>query len=150
MTGKWDGCREWILSRKKTIVIVLVVLIVGVFGIRYIQQRHLEKVFRTQITAARLSGQTYVQMANDENRTEYVKQLKALADLYGTVREKEEGADIIQDILTSSYDILETDKEQAALLGDLVDGLQVLEWDIYDESGQAYLCFLEFVKANKS
>ena len=55
---------------------------------------------------------------------------------------------ISADYLSSSYDILEVDKDQVYQLSDLRHGLRFLKSDLYDESGRASDSFLTFIKAN--
>ena len=55
---------------------------------------------------------------------------------------------ISADYLSSSYDILEVDKDRVYQLSDLRHGLRFLKSDFYDESGRASDSFMNFIKAN--
>ena len=55
---------------------------------------------------------------------------------------------LLVDYLSSSYDILEVDKDRVYQLSDLRHGLRFLKSDLYDESGSASDSFLTFIKAN--
>ncbi|MCD7825659.1 MAG: hypothetical protein LUH14_06855 [Clostridiaceae bacterium] len=90
---------------------------------------------------------------SDANRIEFIKSLKNLVVMYAEIRDRENGdkaynAKLICDFLSSSYDILEIDKNQISQLDDLLDGLHMLKLDVFDESGRANDCILDFVKAN--
>ena len=73
--------------------------------------------------------------------------------MYAEIRDHEDdnkayNAKLVCDFLSSSYDILEVDKNQVCQLNKLLKALQLLKLDPFDESGRAYDCILDFVKAN--
>ena len=90
---------------------------------------------------------------SDANRNKYIMELKKLVVAYSKLRDFEKGnkkynIKLLVDYLSSSYDILEVDKDRVYQLSDLRHGLRFLKSDLYDESGSASDSFLTFIKAN--
>ncbi len=98
-------------------------------------------------------GEKYRDEQSEEIRNEYIMELKKLVVAYSKLRDFEKGnkkynIKLLADYLSSSYDILEVDKDQVYQLSDLRHGLRFLKSDLYDESGRASDSFLNFIKAN--
>lgn len=98
-------------------------------------------------------GEKYRDEQSEEIRNEYIMELKKLVVAYSKLRDFEKGnkkynIKLLADYLSSSYDILEVDKDRVYQLSDLRHGLRFLKSDLYDESGSASDSFLTFIKAN--
>lgn len=107
----------------------------------------------THIERAIQVGEKYRDEQSEEIRNEYIMELKKLVVAYSKLRDFEKGnkkynIKLLADYLSSSYDILEVDKDQVYQLSDLRHGLRFLKSDLYDESGRASDSFLNFIKAN--
>ncbi len=107
----------------------------------------------THIERAIQVGEKYRDEQSEEIRNEYIMELKKLVVAYSKLRDFEKGnkkynIKLLADYLSSSYDILEVDKDRVYQLSDLRHGLQFLKSDFYDESGRASDSFLTFIKAN--
>ena len=107
----------------------------------------------THIERAIQVGEKYRDEQSEEIRNEYIMELKKLVVAYSKLRDFEKGnkkynIKLLADYLSSSYDILEVDKDQVYQLSDLRHGLRFLKSDLYDESGSASDSFLTFIKAN--
>lgn len=107
----------------------------------------------THIERAIQVGEKYRDEQSEEIRNEYIMELKKLVVAYSKLRDFEKGnkkynIKLLADYLSSSYDILEVDKDQVYQLSDLRHGLRLLKSDLYDESGRASDSFLNFIKAN--
>ena len=107
----------------------------------------------THIERAIQVGEKYRDEQSEEIRNEYIMELKKLVVAYSKLRDFEKGnkkynIKLLADYLSSSYDILEVDKDQVYQLSDLRHGLRFLKSDLYDESGRASDSFLTFIKAN--
>lgn len=107
----------------------------------------------THIERAIQVGEKYRDEQSEEIRNEYIMELKKLVVAYSKLRDFEKGnkkynIKLLVDYLSSSYDILEVDKDQVYQLSDLRHGLRFLKSDLYDESGRASDSFLNFIKAN--
>lgn len=113
----------------------------------------LKKDCSTHIERAIQVGEKYRDEQNEEIRNEYIIELKKLVVAYAKLRDFEKGnkkynIKLLADYLSSSYDILEVDKDRVYQLSDLRHGLRFLKSDFYDESGRASDSFLTFIKAN--
>ena len=107
----------------------------------------------THIERAIQMGEKYRDEQSEEIRNEYIMELKKLVVAYSKLRDFEKGnkkynIKLLADYLSSSYDILEVDKDRVYQLSDLRHGLRFLKSDFYDESGRASDSFLTFIKAN--
>ena len=107
----------------------------------------------THIERAIQVGEKYRDEQSEEIRNEYIMELKKLVVAYSKLRDFEKGnkkynIKLLVDYLSSSYDILEVDKDRVYQLSDLRHGLRFLKSDLYDESGRASDSFLNFIKAN--
>ena len=107
----------------------------------------------THIERAIQVGEKYRDEQSEEIRNEYIMELKKLVVAYSKLRDFEKGnkkynIKLLVDYLSSSYDILEVDKDRVYQLSDLRHGLRFLKSDLYDESGSASDSFLTFIKAN--
>ena len=139
----------------KYFIVILVLIITSVFvGFEIIKSKQLEKEYHNNIVETITVGEKYNNEKSDANRSKFIKRLKELVVIYAEIRDREDGdrsydAKWLCDLLSSSYDILEVDKNQANELNSLLEGLQNLESDLYDESGMANIHFQNFIKANK-
>ena len=78
---------------------------------------------------------------SDANRDKYIMELKKLVVAYSKLRDFEKGnkkynIKLLVDYLSSSYDILEVDKDRVYQLSDLRHGLRFLKSDLYDGIGK--------------
>lgn len=142
-----------IVRSKYFVAIIVVIILVFFVGYRTVQSHYMEKEYHNTITAAIKAGEKYNNAKNDENREEFINTLKDLVSMYGEMREREKGdkaynAKWLHLWLSSSYDILEVDKNQVERLGDLLNGLNLLETDPLDISGSGGDSILRFVRAN--
>lgn len=113
----------------------------------------LKKDCSTHIDLAIQVDEKYRNEPSDANRNKYIMELKKLVVAYSKLRDFEKGnkkynIKLLVDYLSSSYDILEVDKDRVYQLSDLRHGLRFLKSDLYDESGSASDSFLTFIKAN--
>lgn len=133
-------------------------IIISIFVLCYIiyynaKSNYLKKDYCNNIDKAIQAGEMYNNEPSDTNRIEFIKALRNLVVMYAEIRDYEDGnkaynAKLLCDFLSSSYDILEVDKNQVCQLDNLLDALQLLKLDPFDESGRANDCILDFVKAN--
>lgn len=134
-------------------MIILSICVLGYILYCNVKSNYQKKDYANTIDKAIQTGEMYRNEPSDTNRTEFIKELKDLVVMYAGIRDGEEGdkaynAKMLCDFLSSSYDILEVDKNQVCQLSSLLDALQLLKSDPFDESGRANDCILDFVKAN--
>ncbi|MDD7402567.1 MAG: hypothetical protein SO170_02870 [Butyribacter sp.] len=137
----------------KWFMIILSICVLGYILYCNVKSNYQKKDYANTIDKAIQTGEMYRNEPSDTNRTEFIKELKDLVVMYAGIRDGEEGdkaynAKMLCDFLSSSYDILEVDKNQVCQLSSLLDALQLLKSDPFDESGRANDCILDFVKAN--
>ncbi len=141
---------------KKRITYLIIIFCLFAFcNITYhsLKSASLKKDCSTHIDLAIQVGEKYRDEQSEEIRNEYIMELKKLVVAYSKLRDFEKGnkkynIKLLADYLSSSYDILEVDKDRVYQLSDLRHGLQFLKSDFYDESGRASDSFLTFIKAN--
>lgn len=137
----------------KFFAIILIGIVVICFVLYRSEEANNLGNYLKNIDNAIQAGEKYYNEVSDANRIEFVEALKHLVVMYAEIRDRKNGdeaynAKLLCDFLSSSYDILEVDKNYAVQLNDLLDGLHMLELDSVDESGRAIDCILNFVKAN--
>lgn len=148
--------RWQIHNMKKRITYLIIIFCLFAFcNITYhsLKSASLKKDCSTHIDLAIQVGEKYRDEQSEEIRNEYIMELKKLVVAYSKLRDFEKGnkkynIKLLADYLSSSYDILEVDKDRVYQLSDLRHGLQFLKSDFYDESGRASDSFLTFIKAN--
>ena len=141
---------------KKRIKYLIIIFCLFAFcNITYhsLKSASLKKDCSTHIDLAIQVDEKYRNEPSDANRNKYIMELKKLVVAYSKLRDFEKGnkkynIKLLADYLSSSYDILEVDKDQVYQLSDLRHGLRFLKSDLYDESGRASDSFLNFIKAN--
>lgn len=141
---------------KKRIKYLIIIFCLFAFcNITYhsLKSASLKKDCSTHIDLAIQVDEKYRNEPSDANRNKYIMELKKLVVAYSKLRDFEKGnkkynIKLLADYLSSSYDILEVDKDRVYQLSDLRHGLQFLKSDFYDESGRASDSFLTFIKAN--
>ena len=152
-----DTSVRWpIYNMKKWIkYFIIVFCLFALCNITYHALRYnsFKKDCSTHIERAIQVGEKYRDEQSEEIRNEYIMELKKLVVAYSKLRDFEKGnkkynIKLLADYLSSSYDILEVDKDQVYQLSDLRHGLRFLKSDLYDESGRASDSFLNFIKAN--
>lgn len=148
--------RWQIHNMKKRIKYLIIIFCLFAFcNITYhsLKSASLKKDCSTHIDLAIQVDEKYRNEPSDANRNKYIMELKKLVVAYSKLRDFEKGnkkynIKLLADYLSSSYDILEVDKDRVYQLSDLRHGLQFLKSDFYDESGRASDSFLTFIKAN--
>ena len=148
--------RWQIHNMKKRIKYLIIIFCLFAFcNITYhsLKSASLKKDCSTHIDLAIQVDEKYRNEPSDANRNKYIMELKKLVVAYSKLRDFEKGnkkynIKLLVDYLSSSYDILEVDKDQVYQLSDLRHGLRFLKSDLYDESGSASDSFLTFIKAN--
>ena len=148
--------RWQIHNMKKRIKYLIIIFCLFAFcNITYhsLKSASLKKDCSTHIDLAIQVDEKYRNEQNEEIRNEYIIELKKLVVAYSKLRDFEKGnkkynIKLLVDYLSSSYDILEVDKDRVYQLSDLRHGLRFLKSDLYDESGSASDSFLTFIKAN--
>ena len=148
--------RWQIHNMKKRIKYLIIIFCLFAFcNITYhsLKSASLKKDCSTHIDLAIQVDEKYRNEPSDANRNKYIMELKKLVVAYSKLRDFEKGnkkynIKLLADYLSSSYDILEVDKDQVYQLSDLRHGLRFLKSDLYDESGSASDSFLTFIKAN--
>lgn len=148
--------RWQIHNMKKRIKYLIIIFCLFAFcNITYhsLKSASLKKDCSTHIDLAIQVDEKYRNEPSDANRNKYIMELKKLVVAYSKLRDFEKGnkkynIKLLVDYLSSSYDILEVDKDRVYQLSDLRHGLQFLKSDFYDESGRASDSFLTFIKAN--
>ena len=141
---------------KKRIKYLIIIFCLFAFcNITYhsLKSASLKKDCSTHIDLAIQVDEKYRNEPSDANRNKYIMELKKLVVAYSKLRDFEKGnkkynIKLLVDYLSSSYDILEVDKDRVYQLSDLRHGLRFLKSDLYDESGSASDSFLTFIKAN--
>ena len=141
---------------KKRIKYLIIIFCLFAFcNITYhsLKSASLKKDCSTHIDLAIQVDEKYRNEPRDANRNKYIMELKKLVVAYSKLRDFEKGnkkynIKLLVDYLSSSYDILEVDKDRVYQLSDLRHGLRFLKSDLYDESGSASDSFLTFIKAN--
>ena len=141
---------------KKRIKYLIIIFCLFAFcNITYhsLKSASLKKDCSTHIDLAIQVDEKYRNEPSDANRNKYIMELKKLVVAYSKLRDFEKGnkkynIKLLVDYLSSSYDILEVDKDRVYQLSDLRHGLRFLKSDLYDESGSASVSFLTFIKAN--
>ena len=148
--------RWQIHNMKKRIKYLIIIFCLFAFcNITYhsLKSASLKKDCSTHIDLAIQVDEKYRNEPSDANRNKYIMELKKLVVAYSKLRDFEKGnkkynIKLRVDYLSSSYDILEVDKDRVYQLSDLRHGLRFLKSDLYDESGSASDSFLTFIKAN--
>lgn len=148
--------RWQIHNMKKRIKYLIIIFCLFAFcNITYhsLKSASLKKDCSTHIDLAIQVDEKYRNEPSDANRNKYIMELKKLVVAYSKLRDFEKGSKkynikLLVDYLSSSYDILEVDKDRVYQLSDLRHGLRFLKSDLYDESGSASDSFLTFIKAN--
>ena len=148
--------RWQIHNMKKRIKYLIIIFCLFAFcNITYhsLKSASLKKDCSTHIDLAIQVDEKYRNEPSDANRNKYIMELKKLVVAYSKLRDFEKGnkkykIKLLVDYLSSSYDILEVDKDRVYQLSDLRHGLRFLKSDLYDESGSASDSFLTFIKAN--
>ena len=148
--------RWQIHNMKKRIKYLIIIFCLFAFcNITYhsLKSASLKKDCSTHIDLAIQVDEKYRNEPSDANRNKYIMELKKLFVAYSKLRDFEKGnkkynIKLLVDYLSSSYDILEVDKDRVYQLSDLRHGLRFLKSDLYDESGSASDSFLTFIKAN--
>ena len=148
--------RWQIHNMKKRIKYLIIIFCLFAFcNITYhsLKSASLKKDCSTHIDLAIQVDEKYRNEPSDANRNKYIMELKKLVVAYSKLRDFENGNNmyyikLLVDFLSSSYDILEVDKDRVYQLSDLRHGLRFLKSDLYDESGSASDSFLTFIKAN--
>ena len=148
--------RWQIHNMKKRIKYLIIIFCLFAFcNITYhsLKSASLKKDCSTHIDLAIQVDEKYRNEPSDANRNKYIMELKKLVVAYSKLRDFEKGnkkynIKPLVDYLSSSYDILEVDKDRVYQLSDLRHGLRFLKSDLYDESGSASDSFLTFIKAN--
>ena len=148
--------RWQIHNMKKRIKYLIIIFCLFAFcNITYhsLKSASLKKDCSTHIDLAIQVDEKYRNEPSDANRNKYIMELKKLVAAYSKMRDFEKGNKTYNiklqvDYLSSSYDILEVDKDRVYQLSDLRHGLRFLKSDLYDESGSASDSFLTFIKAN--
>ena len=148
--------RWQIHNMKKRIKYLIIIFFLFAFcNITYhsLKSASLKKDCSTHIDLAIQVDEKYRNEPSDANRNKYIMELKKLVVAYSKLRDFEKGnkkynIKLLVDYLSSSYDILEVDKDRVYQLSDLRHGLRFLKSDLYDESGSASDSFLTFIKAN--
>ena len=148
--------RWQIHNMKKRIKYLIIIFCLFAFcNITYhsLKSASLKKDCSTHIDLAIQVDEKYRNEPSDANRNKYIMELKKLVVAYSKLRDFEKGnkkhkIKLLGDYLSSSYDILEVDKDRVYQLSDLRHGLRFLKSDLYDESGSASDSFLTFIKAN--
>lgn len=148
--------RWQIHNMKKRIKYLIIIFCLFAFcNIAYhsLKSASLKKDCSTHIDLAIQVDEKYRNEPSDANRNKYIMELKKLVVAYSKLRDFEKGnkkynIKLLVDYLSSSYDILEVDKDRVYQLSDLRHGLRFLKSDLYDESGSASDSFLTFIKAN--
>ena len=143
-------------NMKKRIKYLIIIFCLFAFcNITYhsLKSASLKKDCSTHIDLAIQVDEKYRNEPSDANRNKYIMELKKLVVAYSKLRDFEKGnkkynIKLLVDYLSSSYDILEVDKDRVYQLSDLRHGLRFLKSDLYDESGSASDSFLTFIKAN--
>lgn len=138
---------------KYFIIILVGIAVIGFVFHQNAKSNYLKKNYCNNIDKAILVGEKYSNELNDTNRIKFIKELKNLVFMYAEIRDSEDGnkaynAKFLCVFLSSAYDILEVDKNQADQLNDLLDALHMLKLDPFDESGEALDRILSFVKAS--
>lgn len=142
------------MKRKMKWFIIILSIFVLCYLIYYnVKSNYLKKDYFNNIDKAIQAGEMYSNEPSDTKRIEFVKALRNLVVMYAEIRDYEDGdkaynAKLLCDFLSSSYDILEVNNNQVCQLNHLLDALQLLKLDPFDESGRANDCILDFVKAN--
>ena len=141
--------------KKRIKYLIIIFCLFALCNITYHALRYnsFKKDCSTHIERAIQVGEKYRDEQSEEIRNEYIMELKKLVVAYSKLRDFEKGnkkynIKLLADYLSSSYDILEVDKDQVYQLSDLRHGLRFLKSDLYDESGRASDSFLNFIKAN--
>ena len=141
--------------KKRIKYLIIIFCLFALCNITYHALRYnsFKKDCSTHIERAIQVGEKYRDEQSEEIRNEYIMELKKLVVAYSKLRDFEKGnkkynIKLLADYLSSSYDILEVDKDRVYQLSDLRHGLQFLKSDFYDESGRASDSFLTFIKAN--
>ena len=139
---------------KCSIIILAVLAVICFVCCQISESNNLKRNYHNNICKSITAGEKYSDGKNDIDRTEFIEALKDLVIMYAEIRDRENGdksydAKLLCDLLSSSYDILEVDKDQISQLDDLLDGLHMLKLDLYDKSGRANDYILHFVKANR-
>ena len=148
--------RWQIHNMKKRIKYLIIIFCLFAFcNITYhsLKSASLKKDCSTHIDLAIQVDEKYRNEPSDANRNKYIMELKKLVVAYSKLRDFEKGnkkynIKLLVDYSSSSYDILEVDKDRVYQLSDLRHGLRFLKSDLYDESGSASDSFLTFIKAN--
>lgn len=148
--------RWQIHNMKKRIKYLIIIFCLFAFcNITYhsLKSASLKKDCSTHIDLAIQVDEKYRNEPSDANRNKYIMELKKLVVAYSKLRDfekcnKKYNIKLLVDYLSSSYDILEVDKDRVYQLSDLRHGLRFLKSDLYDESGSASDSFLTFIKAN--
>ena len=144
--------RWQIHNMKKRIKYLIIIFCLFAFcNITYhsLKSASLKKDCSTHIDLAIQVDEKYRNEPSDANRNKYIMELKKFVVAYSKLRDFEKGnKKLLVDYLSSSYDILEVDKDRVYQLSDLRHGLRFLKSDLYDESGSASDSFLTFIKAN--
>ena len=148
--------RWQIHNMKKRIKYLIIIFCLFAFcNITYhsLKSASLKKDCSTHIDLAIQVDEKYRNEPSYANRNKYIMELKKLVVAYSKLRDFEKGnkkynIKLLVDYLSSSYDILEVDKDRVYQLSDLRHGLRFLKSDLYDESGSASDSFLTFIKAN--
>ena len=148
---------RWQINKKKKRIKYLIIIfcLFAFCNITYhsLKSASLKKDCSTHIDLAIQVDEKYRNEPSDANRNKYIMELKKLVVAYSKLRDFEKGnkkynIKLLVDYLSSSYDILEVDKDRVYQLSDLRHGLRFLKSDLYDESGSASDSFLTFIKAN--
>ena len=148
--------RWQIHNMKKRIKYLIIIFCLFAFcNITYhsLKSASLKKDCSTHIDLAIQVDEKYRNEPSDANRHKYIMEFKKLVVACSKLRDFEKGKKkynikLLVDYLSSSYDILEVDKDRVYQLSDLRHGLLFLKSDLYDESGSASDSFLTFIKAN--
>lgn len=141
--------------KKRIKYLIIIFCLFAFYNITYhsLKSASLKKDCSTHIDLAIQVDEKYRNEPSDANRNKYIMELKKLVVAYSKLRDFEKGnkkynIKLLVDYLSSSYDILEVDKDRVYQLSDLRHGLRFLKSDLYDESGSASDSFLTFIKAN--
>ena len=140
-------------KRIKYLIIIFCLFAFCTITYHSLKSASLKKDCSTHIDLAIQVDEKYRNEPSDANRNKYIMELKKLVVAYSKLRDFEKGnkkynIKLLVDYLSSSYDILEVDKDRVYQLSDLRHGLRFLKSDLYDESGSASDSFLTFIKAN--